>query len=89
MTRVAINGLGRIGRLVLRHYLTLSSDKIDIVAINDTTHVDDLAYLLNFNSVHRRPSFQANSRPSFLEIGGKKIKVLNERDPAQLPVETE
>jgi glyceraldehyde 3-phosphate dehydrogenase (phosphorylating) len=85
MNRVAINGLGRIGRLVLRHYLTFSSDKIDIVAINDTTPVDDLAYLLNFDSVHRRPSFQANSRSGFLEIGEKQIKVFNERDPAQLP----
>lgn len=85
MKRVAINGLGRIGRLVLRHYLTFSSNSVDIVAVNDITSVDDLSYLLNFDSVHRKPSFQAYSKPGFLEIGEKQIQVFNEKDPAQLP----
>ena len=70
---------------MLRHYLTFSSTKVDIIAVNDTTPVDDLAYLLNFDSVHRRPSFQVRSSPGFLEIGEKRIKVFNEHDPALLP----
>jgi glyceraldehyde 3-phosphate dehydrogenase (phosphorylating) len=85
MKKVAINGLGRIGRLVLRHYLTSSSQSIDIVAVNDVTPVDDLAYLLNFDSVHRRPPFQVHSRLGYLEVDKKQIKVFNERDPTQLP----
>jgi glyceraldehyde 3-phosphate dehydrogenase/glyceraldehyde-3-phosphate dehydrogenase (NAD(P)) len=85
MKKIAINGLGRIGRLVLRHYLTFPSKNIDIVAVNDITPVDDLAYLLNFDSVHRRPPFKVSSSPGYLEIGEKKIKVFNERDPLKLP----
>jgi glyceraldehyde-3-phosphate dehydrogenase type I len=85
MKRVSINGLGRIGRLVLRHYFSISSKNIDIVAVNDITPVDDLAYLLNFDSVHRKPTFQVDSNPGHLEIGGKQIAVFNERDPLQLP----
>jgi glyceraldehyde-3-phosphate dehydrogenase/erythrose-4-phosphate dehydrogenase len=71
MKRVGIYGLGRIGRLVLRHYLTKPSDSIDIIIVNDTTPVDDLAYLMNFDSVHRKPSFHVQSKSDMLEIGMK------------------
>ena len=48
--RIGINGFGRIGRMVLRHALTLPD--VEVVAINDLAHIGDLAYLLKYDSVH-------------------------------------
>ena len=48
--RIGINGFGRIGRMVLRHALTLPN--VEVVAINDLAHIGDLAYLLKYDSVH-------------------------------------
>ncbi len=57
MKRVAINGLGRIGRMVLRHYMEARPKDIEIVAANDLVSADDLAYLIKYDSVHGRASF--------------------------------
>lgn len=54
MTKIAINGMGRIGRLILRHFLTNPPDQIGIVACNDLTPIEDIAYLMKYDSVHGR-----------------------------------
>lgn len=85
MKRVAINGLGRIGRLALRHYITNPPDDIEVVAGNDLTPIDDLAYLIRYDSVHGRAPFPIEHGPDYLQFGSKQIKVLNEKEPAKLP----
>ncbi len=82
---VAINGFGRIGRLVFRH---MSSDKkFKVVAINDLTSAETLAHLLKYDSVHGRfpGNISVNRRTSIITVDGKKVKVLAEKDPAVLP----
>lgn len=81
--RVAINGFGRIGRLVFK---AAQYDKdVEVVAINDLTDAHTLAHLLKYDSVHGRyPEKVANEGDS-LVVGDKKVKVIAERDPAKLP----
>ena len=85
MKRAAINGLGRIGRLALRNYITTPPDNIEVVACNDLTPIDDLAYLIRYDSVHGRAPFPVEHSPDYLQFGSKQIKVFNEKDPAKLP----
>jgi len=85
MKKVAINGLGRIGRLVLRHFLSNPPENIQIVAANDLTPTDELAYLLRYDSVHGRASFPIEFGKDYLELGSQKIAVFNEKDPVNLP----
>lgn len=85
MKRVAINGLGRIGRLVLREYLASHYDDIEIVAVNDLIAIDNLAYLLKFDSVHGRAPFEVSVVDNKLKLGDKLIPVFAEKDPEKLP----
>jgi len=85
MKKVAINGLGRIGRLVLRHYLSDPPDNVEIVAANDLTPIDDLAYLLRYDSVHGNASFPIEAGSDYLQLGPKKVNILNEKGPENLP----
>ena len=85
MIKVAINGFGRIGRLAFREIITTTD--FDIVAINDLTNAEDLAYLLKYDTNHR--SFHEDAI-SFLDDNivinnQKNIKVYCEKDPANLP----
>jgi len=81
--KVAINGFGRIGRLILR--VGLKSKNIDFVAVNDITDTKTLAHLLKYDSVHRiMPETIEVLENSFI-VNGKEIKVFSEKDPAQLP----
>ncbi len=82
--KVAINGFGRIGRLVFR-ILHESYPDIEVVAVNDLVPPDNLAYLLKFDSVHRSPSFNIKAEGDYLNVDGKKSLVLSEKDPAKLP----
>ena len=82
--KIAINGFGRIGRLIFR-IMDQDSD-FEIVAINDLTDAEQLAYLLKYDTAHRpyrkeEISFEGD----MLVVGDKKIKVLSEKDPALLP----
>ncbi len=83
-TKIAINGFGRIGRLVFRiireHY-----PDVDILAVNDLVPADNLAYLLRHDSVHRRPSFETHAEGNTLVARGKKTVVVSEKDPVKLP----
>ncbi|RME32081.1 type I glyceraldehyde-3-phosphate dehydrogenase [Candidatus Woesearchaeota archaeon] len=83
MVRVAINGFGRIGRMVFR--AGFSDPAIEFVAINDLVSTENLAYLLRNDSVHGRFSAHVTHDAEHLIVDGKKIRVFAEKDPAQLP----
>lgn len=82
--RIAINGFGRIGRLVFRVIMKEFPD-LEIVAINDVAPPENLAYLLEFDTVHGRAPFVVGHGERALVIDGKEIPVFEERDPAKLP----
>ena len=81
--RVAINGFGRIGRLFLRS--ALGQPELDIVAINDLGDLENLAYLLKYDTVYGRYSEKVEAASGVLTVKGKKIKVLQVKDPGALP----
>lgn len=84
--RVAINGFGRIGRLVLRSIVEHGRKDIEVVAINDLGPVETNAHLLRYDSVHGRFPAEVKVNGDMLEIAGyAPIKVTAERDPAKLP----
>jgi glyceraldehyde 3-phosphate dehydrogenase len=80
--KVGINGFGRIGRNVLR--ASLNHSNIEIVAINDLTDAKMLAHLLKYDSVHGTLAEEVTVDGDYLVVGGKKVKVIAERDPAKL-----
>ncbi|WP_449355516.1 type I glyceraldehyde-3-phosphate dehydrogenase [Virgibacillus natechei] len=80
--KIGINGFGRIGRNVFRQ--ALKNDDVEVVAVNDLTDADMLAHLLKYDSVHGRLEEEVTVNGSNLVIGGNEIKVLSERDPANL-----
>ncbi|MFI5952891.1 type I glyceraldehyde-3-phosphate dehydrogenase [Cryptosporangium sp. NPDC051539] len=84
MTKIAINGFGRIGRNVLRALLERDSD-LDVVAVNDLTEPAALARLLAFDSTAGRLGRPVRADGDTLVVDGRRIRVLAERDPAQLP----
>jgi len=83
--KVGINGFGRIGRNAFRAALANPSLGIDIVAVNDLTDPETLAHLLKYDSVHGNLSDEISATDDELRVNGKDIKVLSERDPADLP----
>ena len=83
MTKVAINGFGRIGRLTFKDLL--KNDNIDVVAINDLTDPVTLAHLLKYDSVHGRFDGTIEVNNDTFIVNGKEIRILAERDPANLP----
>ncbi|NVO16022.1 MAG: type I glyceraldehyde-3-phosphate dehydrogenase [Rhodoplanes sp.] len=83
--RVAINGFGRIGRLVLRAAAEAGRKDIEVVAINDLAPVETNAHLLRFDSVHGRYPGDVKVEGDTIDLGHGKIKVLALRDPTQLP----
>ncbi len=82
--RIAINGFGRIGRLTARILVNYYPD-VEIVAINDLTSVENLAYLFEFDSTYRKFNGSVNVLNGDLVINGKAIKVLAEKEPSKLP----
>src|ERR687898_1081678 len=82
--RVGINGFGRIGRNVFRAAQESDAD-IEIVAVNDITDAGTLAHLLKYDSVYGLFPGTVEVRDGALAIDGREVKVLAERDPAQLP----
>ncbi|MDF1686352.1 MAG: glyceraldehyde 3-phosphate dehydrogenase [Parvibaculaceae bacterium] len=83
--RVAINGFGRIGRLVLRAIAESGRKDIQVVAINDLGNVESNAHLLKYDSVHGIFPGKIRTTKSSMNVGQGAIKILSERDPAQLP----
>ncbi|WP_296477293.1 type I glyceraldehyde-3-phosphate dehydrogenase [Roseinatronobacter sp.] len=84
-TRLAINGFGRIGRLVLRALVEQQRDDLEIVAINDLGPVESNAHLLRFDSVHGRFPSEVTVDGNSIDVGRGAIKVTSERNPADLP----
>lgn len=80
---VGINGFGRIGRLVFR--ILSAMPEYHVAAINDIVPVDNLAYLLKYDTVHRTFQGKIEHEGDYLIVNGKKTLVANERDPAKLP----
>ena len=81
---VAINGFGRIGRLLYRAALETKAD-INFVAVNDLTDAKTLAHLLKNDTVHGKTSFDVEVKGGSLIVDGKELKVLAQPDPAKLP----
>ena len=84
--KVAINGFGRIGRLLYRAALETEAD-INFVAVNDLSDAKTLAHLLKNDTVHGKAPFDVKVKGGSLIVNGKELKVLSQRDPAQLPWE--
>jgi glyceraldehyde 3-phosphate dehydrogenase len=82
--KIGINGFGRIGRNFLRAALAQGAD-LDIVAVNDLTDNKTLAHLLKYDSVGGRLDQEVSYDGDAITVGGKAIKVFEERDPANLP----
>ncbi|MBU0762285.1 MAG: type I glyceraldehyde-3-phosphate dehydrogenase [Candidatus Altiarchaeota archaeon] len=83
MVKVAINGFGRIGRLVLRAGLKDAS--LEFVAVNDLTDAKTLAFLFKHDSVHGKYKGEVSHGEDYIQIDGKKIKIISEKDPSKLP----
>jgi len=99
--KVAINGLGRIGRAFLRQVMQMNADnqrisadknqrksapvEIEVVAVNELGDIKNMAYLLNYDSVYGRSGLEAKGGGDTLTVKGKKIKYLSEKEPAKLP----
>jgi glyceraldehyde 3-phosphate dehydrogenase len=85
MTRVAINGFGRIGRAVFRIIAGRPDSGIEVVAINDLSDDDVLAYLLEYDSVMGRFEEPVSVNDGVMTVGGHQVRMLMERDPEKLP----
>jgi len=82
VTKIGINGFGRIGRLAFR--AAIKNPKVQVVAINDLLNTDYLAYLLKYDSVHGRFDGEVDVDGDYLIVNGEKIRVTKERDPENI-----
>ncbi len=85
MLRVAINGYGRIGRLVHRQFILRFADTVEVVAINASSDVEMRAYLLKYDSLHHRLDADIVVDGDDIVVNGKRVKVVKEKDPAKCP----
>jgi glyceraldehyde 3-phosphate dehydrogenase len=83
--KIAINGFGRIGRCIVRALNERKIDDLEVVAINDLTDAKTLTHLYNYDTVHGRAEPRAKAGEGTLEIAGKAIKIVAEKDPSKLP----
>jgi len=83
MAKVAINGMGRIGRAALK--IIMDQPELELIAVNDLMPLDNLAYLLKYDTAYGRYKHRVEIAGGALQVAGKTIKYLSERDPANLP----
>lgn len=83
MTKVAINGMGRIGRAVFK--LVIDTPELELAAVNDLVPPENLAYLLKYDTVYGRYEKKIASDRNSLAVAGKEYKVFSEKDPTQIP----
>jgi glyceraldehyde 3-phosphate dehydrogenase len=83
MKRIAINGMGRIGRTALK--IILETPELELVAVNDIAPIDNIAYLIKYDSVHGTLEKEIKTEGNQLIIGESKIEFLTDRNPEQLP----
>lgn len=81
--KIAINGMGRIGRAALK--LILDTPKLEIVAVNDIADIDTIAYLLKYDSVYGIYEKSISEKPGVLTVGGQNIPYYSKRNPTELP----
>jgi glyceraldehyde 3-phosphate dehydrogenase len=81
--RVAINGFGRIGRAFVRQAYERS--ELEVVAINDLGSLENLAYLLKYDTVYKKAPFTVEAKDGSLMVDGKEVKFLSEKEPSALP----
>jgi glyceraldehyde 3-phosphate dehydrogenase len=81
--RIAINGFGRIGRMVFRTAIT--EENLDIIAINASYPAETLAHLIKYDSIHGAFNGDVKCDDDALIVNGKRIQLLNSRDPLNLP----
>ncbi len=90
MIRIGINGFGRIGRALLRAKFKYSEfEKIDVVAINDLSSPEMLAYLFKYDSVFGRLPYEVEVKKGYIKIEDKKIRTFQEPDPERIPWQEE
>lgn len=82
MTKIGINGFGRIGRIAFR--IAMQNNKVEVVAVNDLLDVDQLAYLLKYDSVHGKFNGTVETKDGHLVVNGKTIRVTAEKNPEDL-----
>ncbi len=82
-TKVAINGFGRIGRMVFRK--AMKDANVDIVAINASYPAETLAHLIKYDSIHGKYELEVVAKNNAIMVGGKEIQLLQSRDPRELP----
>jgi len=87
MKAIAINGLGRIGRLLLRLYMENPPEQAVLVAANSPAPIEDLAYLIKYDSVHGRAPFEVKTGSGYLELGARRMRIAvsHEKDPEKIP----
>ncbi len=85
MKKIAINGLGRIGRLVLRQFVMNPPEHVRLIAANSPAPIEELVYLIKYDSVHGRAPFEVKTLPDCIQAGPRRIAVSHEKDPAKLP----
>ena len=83
MTKVAINGMGRIGRAAFK--IVMEQPELELMAVNDLMDLDNLVYLLNYDTVYGVYKHRVTASGDTLVVNGKSIKFLSVKDPAQLP----
>lgn len=83
--KIGINGLGRIGRCVLRAIYESGAKDIELVAVNGPAPIDTHIHLLNYDSVHGRFASKVSAKGEDLSIAGKTVKLFHERDPKNIP----
>lgn len=81
--KLAINGFGRIGRAAFK--IALANPEVEVVAVNDLGDINNLAYLLRYDSVYGRYAQEVEVQEGKLIVGGREVKVLSEADPTKLP----
>lgn len=81
--RIAINGAGRIGRAFYK--IAAESSELEVVAINDLGDIDNIAYLLKYDTVYGRSRFDVEVGSGVIIVNDQEVKVLSEKDPANLP----
>lgn len=85
MKKIAINGLGRIGRLILREYCRHRPANLELVAVNDLVSAENIAYLIQYDSVHRKFEQDVAFGDDHLTIDGTRIHFYHQADPHNLP----
>jgi glyceraldehyde 3-phosphate dehydrogenase len=83
MTKIAINGMGRIGRASFK--IAMDHPELELVAVNDLMDLDNLVYLLNYDTVYGVYKHRVTASGDSLVVNGKSVKFLSVKDPAQLP----